>query len=52
MQKDSYIYSPDNSVRNNIEGRVRGARNKQIYQVNATGKSDVVSDVVRRRNVS
>ena len=52
MQKDSCIYSPDDSVRNDIEGRVRGARNKQIHQVNATGKSDVVSDVVRRRNVS
>ena len=52
MQKDSYIYSLDDSVRNDIEGRVRGARNKQIHQVNATGKSDVVSDVVRRRNIS
>ena len=52
MQKDGCIYSRDNSVKNDIEGRVRGARNKQIHQVNAIGKSDVVSDVVGRRNVS
>ena len=52
MQKDGSIYSQDDSVRNDTDRRTRGARNKQIHQVNATGKSDVVSDVVRRRNIS